>query len=68
MDTINLEPSDEGYANIARMFAGNILGDVIVRRRKPAKQILGSLVEIAGYLAVKDPAAFKALLADIKGE
>jgi len=67
-DSINLEPTDEGYANIARFFAGQVISDMRVARQKASRELLVGLIEVAGYLAVKDPEKFKALLADIKGK
>ena len=65
IETIDMTPTPEGYANIARTFAGSILSDVKVSRREDARAILDSLVEIVAYLARTEPALVVALRADI---
>jgi hypothetical protein len=55
MDTINLAPTAEGYANIAKTFAASILGDVKVSRRKSSAALLDSLIEVVAYLSKADP-------------
>ena len=66
METINLKPpTDEGYANIARMFVDSILSDVTERRRDDARAIMDSLIECVAYLAVTEPSLVAAIRKDI---
>lgn len=48
---IDLTPTPEGYANIARRFAAQVLDDIPTRRKADDRAILDSLVEIVAYLA-----------------
>jgi hypothetical protein len=52
---IDMTPSDEGYANIAMVFADSILRDVKAARRSDSAALLDSLVDLASYLGRKDP-------------
>ena len=65
MDTIDITPTAEGYANIARTFAASMLSDVKASRREDAAHVLDSLLEIVAYLATIDPALVRAVRADI---
>jgi hypothetical protein len=65
---IDMTPTDEGYANIAMVFAASILSDVKVSRREDARVILDSLVDIVSYLGQKDPALVKRVRGYIRPE
>ncbi len=65
---IDMTPTDEGYANIAMVFADSILRDVKAARRSDSAALLDSLVEIAVYLGQKDPALVARLRAYIRQE
>jgi hypothetical protein len=49
--TIDLTPTTEGYANMARMFAEAVVNDATDERRHDTGKLLGSLIEIVAYLA-----------------
>ena len=49
--TIDLTPTPEGYANIARRFAAQVLDDIPTRRKADDRQILDSFIEIVAWLA-----------------
>lgn len=59
-----MTPTAEGYAAIARTFAGSILSDVKVSRREDTRHLLDSLLEIVAYLARTEPR----LVADVRAE
>lgn len=61
MKTINLEPTDEGYGNIALLFADSIGKNALVRRQKETFKLLDMLVQLVAYLAVKDPQKLESL-------
>lgn len=63
---INLAPTDEGYLNIARVFAGSILGDVRKARKDATRELLTGLLDVACYLRVNRPDMYQALIDDIK--
>jgi len=54
--TVDLTPTDEGYARIAERFASSILFDLPVKRREDSRHLLDSMIEIVAYLAQKNPA------------
>jgi len=49
--TIDLTPTPEGYANIARRFAAQVLDDIPTRRKADDRLILDSFIEIVAWLA-----------------
>jgi hypothetical protein len=49
--TIDLTPTPEGYANIARRFAGQIIDDLPRKRIADDRLILDSFIEIVAWLA-----------------
>ena len=65
METINLKPTDEGYANIARTFIDSILSDVTERRRDDARAIMDSLIQCVAYLAVTEPKLIEVVRKDL---
>jgi hypothetical protein len=66
-ETIDITPTDEGYKNITRMFAENILGDVKIARRAASRDLMVSVIELAGYLGQHNPALLIALKNEVKG-
>ena len=50
-ETVDLTPTPEGYANIARRFAAQIIEDLPRKRSADDRQILDSFVEIVAWLA-----------------
>jgi len=74
-DSINMAPSAEGYRQIARMFAQNILEDVKVSRRADSRAIMRSLLDIAYSMGTtKDASAetrdefLRAVLGEDRGD
>jgi len=63
--TINLRPTDEGFARIAERFATSILFDLPQKRREDSRHLLDSMIEIVAYLAIADPAQVKWLRDEI---
>jgi hypothetical protein len=63
--TIDLRPSDEGFARIAERFATSILFDLPAKRREDSRHLLDSMIEIVAYLAIADPAQVKWLRDEI---
>ena len=63
--TINLRPTDEGFARIAERFATSILFDLPLKRREDSRHLLDSMIEIVAYLAIADPAQVKWLRDEI---
>ena len=53
--TINLRPTDEGFAVIAGRFATQIILDVSNKRRESDRVLMDSLIETVAYLAQTDP-------------
>lgn len=53
--TIDITPTDEGFARIAEMFAMQILADVRKARVEDDRHLLQSLIETVAYLAVANP-------------
>lgn len=51
--TIDITPSDEGYTQIAVMFAEQVLADVKANRKASDRELLVSVIETAAYLASK---------------
>ena len=51
---IDIAPEDEGFANIARMFAEQILADVRKPRKAAARELLIGLIQTAAYIGRKD--------------
>jgi hypothetical protein len=54
VQTISIAPTPEGYANIARRFAGQIIDDLPRRRIADDRAILDSFIEIVAWLAATD--------------
>jgi hypothetical protein len=54
--TIDLTPTDEGFANIARTFAASLRSDVRKERREDATAQVYALCDIVRYLAAKSAA------------
>jgi hypothetical protein len=50
-ESISIEPTPEGYASIARRFAGQIIDDLPRRRVADDRILLDSLIELVAYLA-----------------
>lgn len=63
--TINLAPTNEGYARIAERFASSILFDIPVKRREDSRHLLDSMIEIVAYLAKVEPALVTTLRDEI---
>jgi hypothetical protein len=51
MQTIDLTPTPEGFANMAKALLASVIGDVPALRRAGAKAQLDSVLEIVAYLA-----------------
>lgn len=52
--SINLEPTSEGYARIARRFAENILSDVRKARQSDDRALLVETLKIAAHIEKSD--------------
>lgn len=50
MKTINLEPSPEGYANIAEAFLNQLISDIKANRYAADLDLLEQALTIVGYL------------------
>jgi hypothetical protein len=51
--TVNLAPTDDGYANIATTFCRQVWDDLPRKRIAADLDILDSLIEIVAYLAAQ---------------
>ena len=60
--TIDLTPTSEGYAVMARQFSESILGDVRKARTNDDRALLVQIMKIAGQLRVDDPNTLARLL------
>lgn len=53
--TINLEPTDAGYGKILALFAVNVMGTTLIRKRKSAAKQMLMIIELAAYLGSTSP-------------
>jgi hypothetical protein len=54
-DWVNIEPSDEGYANIAITFLQSTLQyDVFAHRQQAVRELVGQALTIVAYLVQRD--------------
>ena len=54
MRTINLEPTSEGYARVARRFSETILSDVRKARQNDSRSLLVETLKIAAHIEKHD--------------
>lgn len=62
---VKIEPTIEGYANMARMFAQQIISDVKVARKPATQSILVSLIDTMRYLHSVDTTLYHKILSEI---
>jgi hypothetical protein len=60
---INIRPTEQGYANVASLFAEQIMQDVRKGRQASDRELLVSVIQIAAYLGQRNEGA---LLAQIE--
>lgn len=53
--TISLEPTDAGYGKILALFAMNVMGTTLIRKRKSAAKQMLLIIELAAYLGSTSP-------------
>lgn len=65
-ERINLTPSQEGYATVARLFVDQLFSDIPQWRRAADAGILCSLMDTLAYLRATSPAEYDGVMAKIE--
>ena len=66
VETIDLTPSPEEYANLFRFFYKNLIDDVKRPRKDAARGFVASMADIYRYLSVERPILAATLLAELR--
>lgn len=61
-ETVDITPTDAGFAKIMRMFLDQILDTTFVRSKKTTAVLLSSVLDIARYMSHNNPTEFNKIV------